>query len=227
MKTFSNWVVLYVLIAGFVPAAKGQNAPGKGLVVPEGTEFKLQLRTPIDSKTSKIGDPIVGILVNPAYVGNEVALPNGTRVEGRITSVKHATYRGRGGAITPIFDYVELADGRKISILGLLSEVFESKHSGRVRVDLEGDLQGRAPSRLMETALVAGAAASGGIGGIGIGIATGVGGLFGTIFLPRGHEAVLGAGSVVGMRLARSTVIPAPATQPVALRLRPQAHREG
>ncbi len=230
MKTAFQWIVMYVLVAGFIaaPAAKGQNAPGKELTVPEGTEFKFQLRTPIDSKTSKVGDPIVGILVSPAYVGNEIAFPKGTRVEGYITAVKHASHKGRGGSITPVFKYLELADGTKISILGLLSEIYEGKHSGQVQVDLEGDLQGHGASRLKETAVVAGAAAAtGGFGGIGIGIATGIGGLFGAIFIPRGHEAILETGSVIGMRLARSTIVPAPLKPPVASRMSPQGHQNG
>lgn len=228
MKNVSQWVALYVLIAGTVSvvAAKGQKASGNELVVPAGTEFKFQLQTSLNSKTSKVGDHIEGSLVSPAYVGNEVAFPTGTRVEGYITSVKHAAHRGRGGAITPVFNYIELADGRKISILGLLTEVFQSKDSGRVRVDLEGDLQGRGPSRLTEAALVAGAAAGGGVAGIGVGIAAGIGGVFGAIFLPRGHDAALEAGSVIGMRLVRATVVAAPQKQPVALRSILRAHRE-
>lgn len=229
MKAVSRAIVLCLLVAGVltVPAAKGQQAPGDKLVVPEGTEFKLRLDTPMDSKTSKVGDHIAGTLVNPAYVGNEIAFPTGTRVEGYITSVKRAAHRGKGGTITPAFNYLELANGSKISILGLLSEVYQAKHSGQVRVDLEGDLRGRGPSALKRTALVAGAAAGGGIGGgIGIGIAAGIGGLFGAIFIPRGHEAVLEPGSVIGMRLVRSTIISVPANQPAALRPIPQVHRK-
>ncbi|HUZ46314.1 MAG TPA: hypothetical protein VMW54_06715 [Terriglobia bacterium] len=229
MKTAFQWIVMYVLVAGFlaVPAAQGQKAPGTELTVPEGTEFKLQLRTPIDSKTAKVGDQIVGILVNPAYVGNEIAFPKGTRVEGYITAVKHARHRGKGGSITPVFKYLELADGTKIAILGLLSEIYKGKHLDQVQVDLEGDLQGRGASHLKQAAVVAGAAATGGIGGIGLGIATGIGGLFGAYFIPSGHEAVLETGSVIGMRLARSTVAPAPSKPPVTSETSPQAHPNG
>lgn len=229
MKAVSLGTVLCILMAGTATllAARGQKTSGGTLVVPEGTEFKLRLHTPMDSKTSKVGDHLVATLVSPAYVNNTIAFPTGTRIEGTITSVKHAAHRGKGGAITPIFNYAELANGRKIAILGLLTEVYPGKDTGDVRVDLEGDLKGRGPSPLMKTALVAGAAASGGIGGIGIGVAAGIGGLFGAIFIPRGHEAVLGAGSLIGMRLVRSTDVPVPVQQPVALRLIPHVHRKG
>lgn len=212
MKAVSYWILLYVLIAGatIAPAAKGQNVPGGGLVVPGGTEFKLELRTPINSKTSKVGDHIEGFLVSPAYVGNKIAFPKETLIEGYITAVTPAKHKGKGGVITPSFNYAELANGTKIPILGVLTEVFETRNAGDVRVDLEGDLKGRGPSHLMQIAVVAGAAGAGGIGGIGIGIASGIGGLLGAILIPRGHEAVLGAGSVIGMRLVRSAVIPAP-----------------
>lgn len=219
MKNFTPWVVLCMLMAGslIAPAAKGQEGPGKSLTVPEGTEFKMQLRTPMDSKTSKVGDRVVGILVSPAYVGNQVAFPKGTRVEGHITAVQPARHRGRGGSVTPVFNDLELANGTKIPILGFLSEVFRGKHASEVHVDLEGDLKGQGASRLKETAVVAGAAATGGIAGLGVAIASGIGGLFGAVFVPRGHEAALDRGAVIGMRLANSTVVEV-SPQPLAMR---------
>lgn len=204
--------------------AGGQKTSGGTLVVPEGTEFKLRLQTPINSKTSKVGDALRGILIAPAYVNNTVAFPKGTRIEGTITSVKRAAHHGKGGVITPAFNYAELADGRKIAIEGLLTEVYPDKHTGNVHVDLEGDLKGGGPSLLKKTALVAGAAAAGSTAGVGVGVAAGIGGLFGAIFLPRGHEAVLKAGSVIGMRLVRSTEVPVPAAQPEASGLIPATH---
>jgi hypothetical protein len=227
MKAVSMGTVLCVLLAGAATllASGGQKASDGTLVVPEGTEFKLQLQTSINSKSSKVGDRLLAILVAPAYVNNTVAFPKGTRIEGSITSVKRAAHRGKGGVITPTFNYAELADGRKIAILGLLTEVYPGNDTGDVHVDLEGDLKGGGPSLLKKTALVAGAAAAGGTAGIGAGVAAGIGGLFGAIFIPRGHEAILRVGAVIGMRLVRSTEVPVSAQQPVAMRLIPRAHR--
>jgi hypothetical protein len=225
MRVASYGTMLCILMAGGAVMSAAGQLPGSGstIVVPEGTEFKLKLQTPVDSKTSKVGDHLAAILISPAYVDNTIALPTGTRLEGTVMSVKHAARRGRGGIITPVFNFAELADGRKIPILGMLTEVYPGERSDNVRVDLEGDLKGRGPSPWIRTALVAGVAAGGGVGGIGIGVAAGIGGLFGAIFLPRGHEAALEAGSMIGVRLVKNAQVPFPQQQPVASKFKPRA----
>lgn len=190
---------------GTAPPLAAQSGPDD-YVIPEGTEFKLMLHTEINSKTAREGDRILASVFDPVYAYDEVVLPKSTRVEGHINDVAPAEFRGRGGYLTITFNAIELSDGEKVPIVGSLAEIFwneDHEYEDDVYVGLDGNLRGRGPSRLLQTAMVAGAAATGGMAGVGVGVAAGVGGLFGAIFVPQGHEAVLGAGSVVGMRLDR------------------------
>jgi hypothetical protein len=77
---------------------------------------------------------------------------------------------------------------------------------------VEGELKGRGPSRKKQLAIVGVGTAAGAAGGIGPGIAAGVGSVIAAILLPRGKQASLMAGSLVGMRLDRDVTLALPAT---------------
>lgn len=173
--------------------------------IPEGTEFKLVLHTAINSKKSKKGDVVITTLLDPVYVEEQKVLPKGIRVYGRIQEVHGAGHRGKSGSLYVLFNRLILPDGQKVAISGSLTEVFASRNGGDgSSVDAEGDLKGGGASKLKRVILF-GAPAAGGVaaGGIGVGIAAGVGGALAAYFLPKGKQAELPAGSLIGMRLDR------------------------
>lgn len=180
------------------------------VTVPEGTEFKLQLHTSINSKTSKPGDRVLTTLIDPVVVEDRDVLLKGLRIDGHIGEVKAAGRRGKTGYITIVFDTVELSNGEKLAILGSLTEVFSSEGGGNPIVGPEGDLKGHGASRKKQAGIVAVSTAAGVAGGTGPGIAAGVGGLMAAILLPRGQQASLLAGSLVGMRLDRDVTFTLP-----------------
>ncbi len=181
--------------------------------IPEGTEFKLALHTAISSKTSKKGDIVITTLLDPVYtVDDRVALPKGVRIDGRVQEVHGARHRGKGGQLYVLFDTLELPSGQKIAINGSLTEVFSSREGGNgSKVDAEGDLKGGGASHVKQAVIIGAPVAIGGAaGGMAGGIAAGVAGLAAAYFLPKGKQAVLPAGSLVGMRLDRDLTITLP-----------------
>jgi len=178
--------------------------------IPEGTEFKLQLHTTINSKTSNVGDRVLATLIDPVYVEDREVLPKSVRVDGRVQEVKSAKRKGKGGYIYVVFDTVELPNGEKMAILGSLTEIFAGEGSGSSRIGVEGDLRGSGASRMKQMAIAGGSTAAGAAAGVGPGIAAAAGGLILAIVLPRGKEASLSAGSLVGMRLDRDVTILVP-----------------
>ena len=92
------------------------------------------------------------------------------------------------------------------------AEVFSSRNGGDgSRVDAEGDLKGGGPSRKKQLVIFGAPAAAGGLaGGMGPGIAAGVGGLLAAYFIPKGKQAELPPGSLIGMRLDRDLTITLP-----------------
>jgi hypothetical protein len=178
--------------------------------LPEGTEFKLVLHTKLSSKTSKKGDIVITTLLDPVYSEeDQVILPKGIRVDGRVQEVHGAAHRGKGGQLYVLFNSLTLPDGQKVALSGSLTEVFASRNGGdNSTVDAEGDLKGGGPSKVRRAITFAAPTAAGvAAGGVGVGIAAGVGGALAAYFLPKGKQAELPAGSLIGMRLDRDLTI--------------------
>ncbi len=181
------------------------------ITIPEGTEFKLQLHTSINSKTSRVGDRVITTLLEPVSVEDLTVLPKGVRIDGHISEVKPAAHRGKGGYLSIQFDTIEMPNGEKVAILGSLTEVFSNSDNGSYEVGPEGDLKGGGASHIKQLAIfaapTAGAALAGGLGpGIGVAVASGVA----AYVIPKGKQALLLSGSLVGMRLDEDVTINLP-----------------
>lgn len=183
--------------------------------VPEGTEFKLQLFTGVNSKVSHKGDRVITRLYDPVYVEDRQVLPKGVRVDGHITEIQAARRRGKGGSLYVVFDTITLPSGQKVAIQGSLTEVFASGGKGNSQIDAEGDLKGAGASRKEQAVLFAApTAAAAAAGGLGPGIAVGVGAAVAAWVIPHGKQANLMAGSLIGMRLDRDLTLTLPPQKP-------------
>jgi hypothetical protein len=183
------------------------------ITIPEGTEFKLQLHTTINSKTSKVGDRILTTLIDPVAVEDEDVLSKGVRVDGHVGEARPAGRKGKGGYLTIIFDTVELPNGQKVAILGSLTEVFSSETGSDPNVGPEGELKGRGPNRKEQVIMAAAPAVLGAAVGPGTAIALGAAGVIAAVLIPKGKQAALAAGSLVGMRLDRDVTMQIPAAK--------------
>ncbi len=205
-----------LMLAGLAPCLSAQQAPQNAeteeWTVPEGTEFKLQLHTTVNSKSSKAGDRVLASLIDPVAVEDREVLPKGVRVDGHVGEVKPAGRKGKGGYLYIVFDTVELPTGEKVAMVGSLTEIFSSEGGEDSNVGVEGELKGRGASRKTQLAIIGAGTAAGVAGGIGPGIAAGVGSVVAAILLPKGKQAALMAGSLVGMRLDRDVTFTLPAS---------------
>ena len=189
-------------------------ANGTQIVIPEGTEFKLQLHSSVNSKTAKPGDRVLTTLLDPVSVEDEDVLTKGVRVDGHVSEVKEAARRGRGGDLMVIFDTIEMPSGEKVAIQGSLTEVFSSRSGGSEKVGPEGDLKGKGASRKEQAALILGPTAIGAAaGGLAPGIAAAGAGIAMAYLIPKGKQATLLAGSLIGMRLDRDVTVIMPAQE--------------
>jgi hypothetical protein len=216
-RKFSFGVVVFLLAVCLAPFLRAQDSATKDdatadaneYTIPEGTEFKLQLHTTINSKTSKPGDRVMTTLIDPVAVEDRDVLPKGLRIDGHVGEVKAAAHRGKGGYLTIVFDTLEMPNGEKVAILGSLTEVFSSEGGSDPKVGPEGDLKGGGASIKERAAMVIIPAAAGGAVGLGPGIAAAAGGIAAAMIIPKGKQAALAAGSLVGMRLDQDVVISA------------------
>jgi hypothetical protein len=190
--------------------AQQENPDVDEITIPEGTEFKLQLHTTINSKSSKVGDRIMTTLIDPVAVEDRDVLSKGVRVDGHVGEVREAGRRGKGGYLTVVFDTVELPNGQKVAVLGSLTEVFSSESGGDPNVGPEGELKGHGANRKEQALIMVAPAALGAAIGPGTAIFLGSVGIMTAILLPRGKQAGLAAGSLVGMRLDRDVTLDIP-----------------
>lgn len=212
-RRFIAVVLACMLVVGMAPTLRAQQSVASETeewTVPEGTEFKLQLHTTVNSKTSKAGDRVMATLIDPVAVEDREVLPKSVRVDGHIGEIKAAGRKGKGGYLYIVFDTVELPNGEKVAIVGSLTEIFSSEGGDDASVGVEGELKGRGPSRKKQVAIAGVATAAGAAGGIGPGIAAGVGGVLIAVLIPRGKQASLVAGSLIGMRLDRDVTFSIP-----------------
>lgn len=194
-------------------SAQDANANFDEITVPEGTEFKLLLHTAINSKSSKVGDRIMTTLIDPVAVEDQDVLSKGVRVDGHVGEVRPAGRKGKGGFLTIVFDTVELPNGQKVAVLGSLTEVFSSETGSDPNVGPEGELKGKGPNRKEQIIMAAAPAALGAAGGPGTAIALGTAGVLTAVLLPKGKQAALAAGSLIGMRLDRDVTLSIPAAK--------------
>ncbi len=72
---------------GLVDETEADKGPSE-VKIPQGTLITIELRTPVDSGKSAIGDPVEGMVYRAVKVKGEVLLPKGAIVEGRVTKTQ-------------------------------------------------------------------------------------------------------------------------------------------
>ena len=85
MKIVLSILLTVVLISSAAPSSFAEPRQ-----VIQGTQVHLTLLSGINSSIAKDGDPFVAVVAEPVYLGNQLLLPVGTRVNGIIGTVEKA-----------------------------------------------------------------------------------------------------------------------------------------
>jgi len=123
-------VVAFLLVVALVfPAVLPTYAEPRQVI--QGTEIHLTLLTPINSSTSRDGDPFIAVLAQPVSLDSRIILPAGTRIHGVVGTIQKAKnfslFRGQA-YMNLSFKSIEL-DSRLIPVQMSLVAI------GRPRVD--------------------------------------------------------------------------------------------
>lgn len=102
--------------------------------LPEGTLIRLQMDNEINSKVGGVNDTFTATIADPVTVREAVVLPIGTIIEGRITKVRRASAGGKGGSLEVSFQTLQLADGVKLPIEGVLVNELKAESSSATNV---------------------------------------------------------------------------------------------
>ena len=224
-----GFLVLMVLVAGSVIPASAQRrrtrrnvrlgrysrqvkAQPNYLTVAANTVIRVRMNEELSSRNARVGDRFSTNVTEPVYAGGGVeVIPVGSRVWGRVTSVRRAGRRTPGN-ITVSFNQVELPNGMSRSINGSLT----SLQADDVNSDNEGTVKGRG-NRKRDAVFIGGGAATGAIigaiagGGKGAAIGAILGGGLGTgaRVYEKEQEAEVKSGTEFGVILNQSVALPA------------------
>jgi hypothetical protein len=168
----------------------------------------VRLDTELDSEHARIGDTFSSTLVDPVYSKNGVLLaPQGSKINGRVTSVRRAQKNGEPATMDVQFVSLRLPNGVHTAINGSLAEQEGSSASS----DNEGTITAKRTSH-RKVKFIGGGAAGGAVigaiagGGKGALIGAGVGAVAGLIGgrVKKGHEVKVKSGTEFGVILNRA-----------------------
>ena len=83
-------IVLSIILALALISSAAPSSYAEPRQVMQGTQVHLTLLSGINSSVAKDGDPFVAVVAEPVYLGNQLLLPVGTRVNGIIGTVEKA-----------------------------------------------------------------------------------------------------------------------------------------
>jgi hypothetical protein len=92
MKIASKHIVLPFLLAAAFACAAALPSYAEPRQVLQGTQVHLTLLSGISSAVARDGDPFVAVVAEPVYLGTQLLLPAGTRVNGIIGTVEKARH---------------------------------------------------------------------------------------------------------------------------------------
>jgi hypothetical protein len=189
MKRTLNAFVAGVLSVGLMLPAVAQTYNGTQLqghvtYVPIGTSIDAVLTSPIDSAISKPGDLFSAKLYAPMYMGNDLVLPNGTTLEGNITSAEKSGLAGSNGKMTLRLTGAVTPDGIRYPLSATITA--NQPQADQVHEDKQGNVKGRTTSSTIKS------------GALRTAMWTAGGTLLGICFAPIVGGAV-GAGAIAGV----------------------------
>src|SRR5208282_5626735 len=220
MLAASIWVLLLMGIA----AAQTSLAPDPGaqavesgktmLAIPAGTTVPLSLKQAISTKTAKDGDPVYAETSFPFVVNEQVVIPAGTYIQGRIERTQRGGHvKGRAEVLIH-FTSMVYPNGYTVMLGGTVENTPGTEKTSMK--DSEGTIrQDSDAGKKAETA--AGTATTGAvIGGVtnglkGAGIGAGIGGAAGLAIgmLTRGSDVRLEPGASIQMEIQREVTVDA------------------
>ncbi len=117
-----------------VMAATPFNAKAKTKRIPAGTEFELQMMSPVSTLNTVENSDFSAILITDQKADKDVILPMGSLVRGSIKRIKPARRLSRGAVLYLDFDHVVTPNGRQIPMeLSIIGRSDVSFDGGLVR----------------------------------------------------------------------------------------------
>ena len=193
--------------------ARVTTPPVRFFTVPADTVIRVRMDSQMSSRSARVGDRFSATVTEPVYGGESglEVVPVGSKIWGRVTSVKQAGRRSPGN-ISVSFYQIATPSRATYPINGSLS----SLQADDVNADNEGTVAGKS-NRKRDAVFIGGGAATGAIigaiagGGKGAAIGAILGGGLGTgaRVYEREQDAEVKSGTEFGVILNRAVSLPA------------------
>ena len=130
-------IILSLLLFAQTVSAAPFNAKAKTKRIPAGTEFELQLTTPVSSLVSQEGTQFSAILITDQTADSDVILPMGSLVRGTVRRVENPKRFSKSAVLYLDFDHVVTPNGRQLplsmSVVGRDDLTYDGGISGGTR----------------------------------------------------------------------------------------------
>ncbi len=171
------------------------------LSVPDNTEMRLKLTSPINTKTNKVGDRFTAAITSPSRY-------EGATVEGHIASLNRSGQVTGKTELALAFDTITLADRQQGPLSADLERILISEQVKKV--DEEGRIESGSRTRDSEVRGGVGAAAGAVIGGVAgggkgalIGLILGGAVGVGTVYVEGNNDLILDSGTEMVIRTVK------------------------
>jgi hypothetical protein len=212
------------------PSQTPNQTQDNDLIIPVGTEIQLTLRDPVSSKLSEPGDEIIAVVRRDVIVDGRRLLREGTEVVGRVTLAEAAKRPLKGGRLHLTFDRIRV-EGQEQKISAVMKSASDFTRDEKVKSDSEGTLNGgKDGGKVLQNvgvaagigyvgvtiAILSGAAAQGGGGGLygnisqgsAIAGASALGGsVIAGVLMTKGKEVRLDERAIIRLKLDRPILI--------------------
>lgn len=191
---------------------QGPHVDANTLTIPAGTKIPIALKNTISTKANHEGDPIYAQTTFPVVINDRIIVPEGTYVQGKISSIKPAGHiKGRAEVLIH-FTSMIYPSGYTVMLPGSIDSA-PGVDNGKVK-DKEGTIQGDS-NKGKTAATIAAPAAEGTLtgavihGGEGALIGAGIGGAVGTAIaaLSHGNEVKMPPGTTLEVILQRDVSV--------------------
>jgi hypothetical protein len=108
------------------------------------TSVHVRLMSGLSSATARKGEKFEAVLSQPAFDGNRLVIPQGSRLVGAVVQVRPARRFGRNGQLRIAFDELLLPDGIEQKVEASLQGIQSGKGQG-VKLDSEGGAEANSP----------------------------------------------------------------------------------
>jgi hypothetical protein len=205
MSAIAGSIVMALLLQGPANLQVAENTKiPEANIVPKGTVIPIQLVAKLSTKTLKEGDGVWAMTIFPITLHNEIIIPVGSSVKGKVTQVQRpGKVKGKAG-LALSFQTLILPSGSTIPLYASLAGSSDAISNEEGKLEGDSSIGEDAGTIAKTTSVPAGIGGiAGGRRGVGIGAAGGAAAGLATVLLTRGKDLVLERGATLEIVLDR------------------------